>query len=670
MSYLLAKELKRSKYRLLGLVGQGQFGRVYCATHRKTGRLVALKELDKQRFPTHKFLRELRFLLSLQHDNIVTCHALEHTSTGRYLVMDYCEGGTLRGLMEDARLHPVQCLKLVVDILTGLDHAHGRGIVHCDIKPENILLTLTADGWRARISDFGIARVHQEIATDGIGNTGSPAYMAPERFYGQYSAVSDLYAVGILLFELLVGDRPFSGSPVAIMTAHLNQPVKIPDTVPTPLQTVILKALQKLPGRRFHSAMDMLTAVHAAAEQSLLASEVPEQVDLLRSPQIPISPCQLVRQEPLAAEVRQIVTSCPAPRSQASSWETGTATDSTVGNPALTIDRSDQIYQVFKQYVGCQTYPEGWCLDPAESVAKRSDQSVQSSVRLPGTIRQLLLRPQGGFAVTQRSVYRIGPELFQPGMLQHGQKRLQHADSDGSPQPHAVPELVAEFSKDFLAAIEARGRWMAVATLTPDSATTLSIWNLWRRQPIKSGEHGSFAINAPNLGSHLFHLMMPDSRHVVAFSHDVDKGTSAHITGVRLDIFTRRGNPVSTLRLPVPLRYVLSSATPYRLIAMEPGHSHSVLLIDLKPLKMLRIGVDIAPTLLAAPSWGYVLVSADGQIVLLNRHGQGVGCIEGPANPTAIAVLEPYGLFIATWQNGQGTLSAIDLRQLDTGMIF
>ena len=93
---LASQPLKRSKYRLLGLVGQGQFGRVFCASHRKTGRLVALKELDHQRFPTHKFLRELRFLLSLQHANIVTCHALEHTRRGRYLVMDYCEGGMLR----------------------------------------------------------------------------------------------------------------------------------------------------------------------------------------------------------------------------------------------------------------------------------------------------------------------------------------------------------------------------------------------------------------------------------------------------------------------------------------------------------------------------------------------------------------------------------------------
>lgn len=143
MASFSKKERQRSRYRQLGLIGQGQFGRVFCAVHRQTGQLVALKNLERERFPTHKFLRELRFLLTLQHENIVTCQALEHTATGRYLVMDYCEGGTLRSLLnEDHRLHPAQSLKLVADMLAGLEHAHSQGIVHCDIKPENILLSV------------------------------------------------------------------------------------------------------------------------------------------------------------------------------------------------------------------------------------------------------------------------------------------------------------------------------------------------------------------------------------------------------------------------------------------------------------------------------------------------------------------------------------------------
>lgn len=275
LTHLHETALQHSKYRILRLVGQGQFGRVFCAIHRKTGRLVALKELDRQRLSTHNFLRELRFLLSLQHPNIVTCQALEYSQTGRYLVMDYCEAGTLRNLMQsEAQLSLVQQLKLIADVLAGLEHAHNRGIVHCDIKPENILLSLDSTGWIARISDFGIARLSQENYSSDLAFTGSPAYMAPERFYGKYSPSSDLYAIGVLLFELAVGHRPFSGLPGELMSAHLNQPVKVPDTVPFLLRSTISTALQKLPARRFACAAEMLKSIRLATEvESLKKSE-------------------------------------------------------------------------------------------------------------------------------------------------------------------------------------------------------------------------------------------------------------------------------------------------------------------------------------------------------------------------------------------------------------
>lgn len=245
-----------SKYRILGLVGRGQFGRVFCARNRKTGSLVALKELDQQRFPTSQFLRELRFLLSLQHENIVSCIALEHSRSTRYLVMEYCEAGTLRDLINpNIQLSQRQCIQLVIDILSGLEHAHSSNIIHCDVKPENVLLRLTQTGWQAKVSDFGIARLSQEV--DKSGATGSPGYMAPERFYGQFSMSSDIYAVGVILYELLLRDRPFSGKPSQLMVAHINQRIEIPDTLPADLQSIITKALQKLPGRRFANATQM-----------------------------------------------------------------------------------------------------------------------------------------------------------------------------------------------------------------------------------------------------------------------------------------------------------------------------------------------------------------------------------------------------------------------------
>ena len=249
---------QRSSYRLLGLVGNGQFGRVYCGVHRKTGQLVAIKHVHRHSLSTHAFLRELHCLLSLSHPNIVACHALEHAADGRQLILEYCAGGTLRSHMLNP-LSLTEILTLISDVLYGLAHAHQQGVIHCDIKPENILLSYCGSRWQAKISDFGIARLAQELPNHkGSGQTGSPAYMAPERFYRQYAPTADVYAVGIMLFELLVGRRPFTGTPTALQSAHLNQPVPEVDQLSEPLKQIINKALEKLPARRYPTAAEML----------------------------------------------------------------------------------------------------------------------------------------------------------------------------------------------------------------------------------------------------------------------------------------------------------------------------------------------------------------------------------------------------------------------------
>ena len=266
---MLSEEISNSQYRILHLLGQGQFGKVFCAVHRQTDELVALKEIDRQRFSTKLFLRELDFLTTLQHPNIVSCRGLEYSETGRYLVMDYCQGGTLRELIEsECQLDTMQSLDLISDILLGLEYAHDRGIVHCDLKPENILLEAQGNSWMARISDFGIARFSEDVnGATNMGDTGSPAYMAPERFYGRYSYASDLYAIGVILYELLLEERPFSGMFGELRNAHLNKAVEIPKTVPFLLRSLITKALQKLPQRRFASAGEMLKSIEVAKQQ-------------------------------------------------------------------------------------------------------------------------------------------------------------------------------------------------------------------------------------------------------------------------------------------------------------------------------------------------------------------------------------------------------------------
>lgn len=641
MSNLLANELKRSKYRLLGLVGQGQFGRVYCASHRKTGHLFALKELDKNRFPTHKFLRELRFLISLQHKNIVTCHALEHIQTRRYLVMDYCEGGTLRNLLEaDIQLSAAMSLKLIIDVLAGLEHAHQHGIIHCDIKPENILLSMQSQAWTARISDFGVARLSQELATEDGGNTGSPAYMAPERFYGQHSFSSDLYAVGILLFELFAGHRPFSGTPVELMAAHMNQPVKLSSKIPIPLHSVILTALQKLQARRYRSATEMLVAVRAAIVEVEALGELDwAEAPLLRSrAKLAVALSHAAKQESLASEVRQIVVSSAITEIQPKENQL-----------------SDRRLLVTGNRVVCQAYPNGVLAVPTET-------ELPVTVRLVEPLQELVLRPNGYFAITRRSIYLIPFSLLHPSPNQPGQKRLQLSEPTLSPS-NTVPELITEFDSDFLAAIAPNGRWLTTASQTTKGySKTVAICRLGQSRPDTCKTIRPI--------SQLFQLLVLDAYHLITFSHLVDAGTESYIKGVSLEVFTRRGNALGTLTLPLALQRVLPTASPYKLLAMEPGQPQSILLIDLKPLQMRRVALEIMPTHVAVATWGYVLMAMDGRITLLNPYGETVGQIAGPAYPSAIALAPPYSLLVATWHQAQGTLHTIDLRQLNLDLVF
>ena len=258
---------KKSNYKIINLIGRGQFGKVFAAIERKSGKLLALKELNIKYLSTSNFLRELHFLVSLEHDRIASCHALEHYRNYRYLVMDYYEGGTLRDLINSSyKLTIHQSLQLGIDILQGLQYAHARGIIHRDIKPENILLKLENNSYTAHISDFGIAKLYRDNLKMNMGNTGSPAYMSPEQFYGQYSYSCDLYAVGIILYESIVGERPFSGMPKQLISAHINQPVTIPNNVPFMVRRAIAKSLQKLPQHRFRDASAMVRALELAKD--------------------------------------------------------------------------------------------------------------------------------------------------------------------------------------------------------------------------------------------------------------------------------------------------------------------------------------------------------------------------------------------------------------------
>jgi serine/threonine protein kinase len=642
VSYLekesITQELSRSRYRVLGLIGQGQFGRVYCASHRQTGNIVAIKELDKLRFPTHQFLREMQFLVSLAHPNIVSLYALEQTQTGRYIVMDYCEGGTLRSLIqEDICLYPAQALRVVAEMLSGLDHVHRQGVIHCDVKPENILLTFTPEGWTAKLSDFGIARLSQEIGPQDV-QLGSPAYMAPECFQGEYSYASDLYAVGIVLFELLTGHRPFAGMPADLKLAHLNQAATMPEGMPMGLQSLIQRSLQKLPAQRFRSAADMREAVQAAAQSIDLSGNVRSDKTqrALLYPTEPLIPSGFrhVYVQPLSSPIRQLVV--------AETLETLPS-----GRPRTHLQ--ERLYQVFDRQIQQWHYPQQALLPMDPSLSRQTLLTLEgikglhrTQVQLPTSIQAVSLTAQGVVAIAHRRLYHLPSDGFVPG------------DRQGGIAADIFPEAIAQFPQDVVITTDPQGRWLAAAPQGQRGSLQVG----WIRDvPIRLR-------GTPGIVSSPQQLIALDSRYLLAVCPlpNADSGL--------LQVLNRRGICVVRQRLGVRLYGMIPTPRPYRLLALELGHANSVVLLDLKPFRMQRIGVGIAPKLLAATPWGYILVAENGSIVVLNQHGQIVGCVAGPPAPTAITPVAVHGLAIATWHQGTGNLHIVDLRQLDLDLVF
>jgi serine/threonine-protein kinase len=620
----------------LGLIGQGQYGKVYCATHRKSGRLVALKLLDQQRFPTHQFLRELRFLLSLRHPNIVACNSIEHVARGRCLVMDYCEGGTLRHLLESgARPSIRQSCQLVSQILAGLAHAQSQTIIHCDIKPENILLTLKPQGWVAHISDFGIARVSQDLRI-GTGTTGSPAYMAPERFYGQYNFTADLYAVGIILFELLVGKRPFSGPPMDLMTAHLNQLPTIPSNLPTPLQPILRKALEKLPARRFQLATEMSEALDQAMADLQTKSVQLHQRLFLHLPDF--VQFKAAWQEHLTAPITQLA------------W---TQADSPLRQPSS--PNLERLYYSSYDFVQCATYEQG--LLHGKQTGPKIRQTFEQ-----GICRLITTPDKDCFVVTPQEIYQW---FWQLNQVETG---------DDSPLLANPTQCLRTFVDPVQVAISPDGQWFAAASHPLGTAQVQIFVGRWRslqgtrgssRDSSRDSSYGSKPIlcRSPSL-SQLFIL---DRCHGLALCHEPDHSC--------FELFNRRGQGLGVLPLDLNLEYCVLGNFPYQLIGLEVGAKDCLLVINLKPFQIKRLAVPIAPVLCQALDWGYVVADAQAQLVLLDQDGEILGQVQAPPSSlplslTGLSTFQGHGVLLATWQQDQGTLYGIDLRQLNVNILF
>jgi len=254
------------RYRVTAELGSGGMAVVYKAIDLELGRQVAVKLLREGYADDNAFLvrfqQEARAAASLDHPNIVSIYDVGRDGQLYYIVMEYVEGQSLKSLLRAGTPLPVgEALDLAIQICAGVGAAHRGGLIHCDMKPQNILIT--PDG-RVKVLDFGIARALKAKATGSDEITwATPQYAAPEQMQGRPTGpATDVYAIGVILYEMLTGQLPFQGQTAQELAAQHVQSSAPPPTrwnpqVPPRVEQIVLQALSKEPARRYRSATQL-----------------------------------------------------------------------------------------------------------------------------------------------------------------------------------------------------------------------------------------------------------------------------------------------------------------------------------------------------------------------------------------------------------------------------
>jgi serine/threonine-protein kinase len=275
------------EYEVLAPLARGGMGGVYLAAHALTGERVALKVLDPQ-FANHaeiveRLHGEHAVSALVSHPGLVEIRAARVSSDGApYLVMEYLDGETLGALADKGPIELGEIMAITAQVASSLAAMHDAGVMHCDVKHENVFVLADRPGnWpRVKVIDFGVSRRIDEPAPDNSAVAGTPWCMAPEQWRGRPEPASDVYALGCLLYDLITGVPPFDGSLLELMLAHLEQRPARPSwlaTLPIELERLILRSLAKLPADRptmaeLAHALDDLAGQLAAVEELRAAS--------------------------------------------------------------------------------------------------------------------------------------------------------------------------------------------------------------------------------------------------------------------------------------------------------------------------------------------------------------------------------------------------------------
>ena len=258
------------KYRILSPLGSGGFGSVYLAEDTWIDKKVAIKVPHRQNLDFGELLREPRLLATLSHPNIVTVLTAEKQEDVFFIVMEYVPGDTLEAVIDrDGTLDLPRALDYTCQICNAMDHAHKHGVIHRDLRPGNVLVT---EQGLIKVADFGTSRF-LEIAAHGTTVIGSPPYMAPEQFQGKAVFASDIYSLGVTMYQMFTGvlpyETPMPGDLDRLMRGELVSPPKLKNPkLPKAISDIVMKAIAADIPSRYQSASALLEAVLAARTPS------------------------------------------------------------------------------------------------------------------------------------------------------------------------------------------------------------------------------------------------------------------------------------------------------------------------------------------------------------------------------------------------------------------